>query len=78
MIDFQYLFNASFSVLMALAGWGIRAMFDALTKLKDDQIDLERMISDNYVRREDYREDLHDIKKMLANISDKLDAKADK
>jgi len=78
MIDFQYLFNASFSVLMALAGWGIRAMFDALTKLKDDQIELERMISDNYVRREDYREDLHDIKKMLANISDKLDAKADK
>jgi len=78
MIDFQYFFNASFSVLMALAGWGIRAMFDALTKLKDDQIELERMISDNYVRREDYREDLHDIKKMLANISDKLDAKADK
>jgi len=77
-MDFQYLFNVALSVLMAVAGWGIRGMFDALNKLKDDQIELERMISDNYVRKDDYREDLHDIKKMLASISEKLDAKADK
>jgi len=77
-MDFQYLFNVALSVLMAVAGWGIRGMFDALNKLKDDQIELERMISDNYVRKDDYREDLHDIKKMLSSISEKLDAKADK
>lgn len=31
-----------------------------------------------YVNREDYREDIHDIKGMLSKIFDRLEGKADK
>ena len=37
-----------------------------------------RGISDVYVRRDDYREDIRDIKDMLGKIFDRLETKADK
>lgn len=40
--------------------------------------ELERELPNHYVRRDDYRDDMSEIKVMLRSISDKLDDKADK
>jgi uncharacterized membrane protein len=77
-MDFQVLFNVALSVVMMLSGWMIRSVYDAINKLRQDQILLERMIGQHYVKKDDYREDIREIKSMLSNIFNKLDNKEDK
>lgn len=77
-MDFQVLFNISLSLIMMLSGWMIRSVYDAINKLRQDQIQLERMIYAQYVSKDDYREDLREIKSMLSNIFNKLEGKEDK
>ena len=77
-MDFQTLFNAAMGGVMMLSGWVLRAVWDAIKSLRDDLRNLEREIPSVYVRRDEYREDLRDIKDMLRHISDKLDEKQDK
>lgn len=77
-MDFQTLFNAAMGGVMMLSGWVLRAVWDAIKSLRDDLRELEREIPSVYVRRDEYREDLRDIKDMLRHISDKLDEKQDK
>jgi len=77
-MDFQTLFNAAIGGVMMLSGWVLRAVWDAIKSLRNDLRELEREIPSVYVRRDEYREDLRDIKDMLRHISDKLDEKQDK
>jgi septal ring factor EnvC (AmiA/AmiB activator) len=77
-MDFQTLFNAAMGGVMMLSGWVLRAVWDAIKSLRNDLRELEREIPSVYVRRDEYREDLRDIKDMLRHISDKLDEKQDK
>lgn len=77
-MDFQVLFNISLSLVMMLSGWMIRSVYDAINKLRQDQIQLERMIYAQYVSKDDYREDLREIKSMLSSIFNKLEGKEDK
>lgn len=77
-MDFQVLFNISLSLVMMLSGWMIRSVYDAINKLRQDQIQLERMIYAQYVSKDDYREDLREIKNMLSSIFNKLEGKEDK
>lgn len=77
-MEFQTLFNAAMGGVMMLSGWVLRAVWDAIKSLRNDLRELEREIPSVYVRRDEYREDLRDIKDMLRHISDKLDEKQDK
>lgn len=77
-MEFQTLFNAAVGGIMMLSGWILRAVWDALKSLREDLHTLERNIPHTYVRRDEYREDLRDIKEMLRHISGKLDEKQDK
>lgn len=74
----QVLFNTAFSFIIFLLGWFVRIAYDATVKMKNDIVELERMITGHYVRKEDYREDIRDIKEMLTLINSKIDTKADK
>ena len=78
MIDYQILFNASAAVAFTLAGWIIRSVFDAVEKLKVDILELERQMHSKYVQKDDYREDVKEIKDMLAAIFKRLGQKQDK
>lgn len=48
------------------------------TKLADRISELHGQIARDYVRRDDYRDDIGEIKGMLVRIFDKLDEKQDK
>lgn len=74
----QSLFNAIFGAVLMLSGWILRTIWDAVNNLKKDLQDLERGLPDTYVRRDDYRDDMSEVKDMLKAIFNKLDGKADK
>jgi hypothetical protein len=59
-------------------GWFARELWAAVKELKADLAKLREDLPKEYVARDDYREDIRDIKAMLAKIFEKLEGKADK
>lgn len=74
----QSLFNFAFGAVLMLSGWVLRTIWDAVNNLKKDLQELERNLPDTYVRRDDYRDDMKEVKDILHAIFNKLDNKADK
>jgi hypothetical protein len=70
----QQLLNILFGAALAVAGWFARELWSAVQELKSDISKLPLV----YVARQDYRDDMKDIKDMLGKIFDKLDGKQDK
>jgi predicted RNA-binding protein with EMAP domain len=73
-MDYQTLFNIAVAVAGFLGGWTLNRIYQAIDRLDSDV----RQMPHNYVNRDDYRNDVNEIKNMLSKIFDKLDGKADK
>jgi len=67
-----------FGISMTVVGWFARELWAAVKELKVDIAKLREDLPKEYVARDDYREDIRDIKTMLAKIFEKLEQKADK
>ena len=74
----QHLINALVGIGMSVLGWFARELWAAVKELKVDLAKLREDLPREYVIRSDSREDIRDIKAMLAKIFEKLEAKADK
>lgn len=74
----QQLINALFGVAATALGWVIKSIYDAMNALKDDVKEIEREMHTDYVRKDDYKDDIREIKEMLGAIWKKLDSKQDK
>ena len=74
----QHLINALLAGGFTVLGWFARELWAAVKELKADLAKLREELPREYVIRSDYREDIRDIKAMLAKIFEKLEAKADK
>jgi hypothetical protein len=74
MMDIQQLFNIALALAAFLGGWVLNNISKAIERLDSDV----RAMPSNYVSKDDYRRDIHEVKEMLAKIFDKLDTKADK
>jgi len=70
----QVFFNIAVAIASAFGGWILNNIHRSLEKLDNDV----RSMPHQYVNRDDYREDMRDIKDMLNKIFDRLDAKVDK
>ncbi len=77
-MDYQLLFNIAFSFIVFLIGWFVRIAYDAANAMKNDLMALERELHSSFVRREDYKEDIREIKDLLLSIQDRMNNKADK
>lgn len=77
-MDWQTVFNFGAGAALSVIGWFARQLWDAVQKLKTDMSRLELSISDNYVKRDDFKEGMKELKDMLGKIYDRLDTKADR
>ena len=77
-MDWQNLINIAGGAALATIGWFARQLWDAVQKLKSDMSRLELSISDNYVKKDDWKDGITELKEMLVKIFDKLDSKADR
>jgi len=73
-MDTQQLFNAVMSVAAFLAMFVFNSTTRKIQKLEDAIAEFPK----EYVAKDDYRADIGEIKAILKQIFDKLDAKADK
>jgi hypothetical protein len=74
----QDLINALLAGGFTVLGWFARELWSAVKELKADLAALRETLPRKYVARDDYREDIRDIKAMLAKIFEKLEQKADR
>lgn len=73
-MDYQFLFNIAVAVAGFFGGWTLNRIYQAIDRLDHDV----RGLPVHYVSRDDYRNDLKDIRDILGKIFDRLDGKADK
>lgn len=73
-MDTQTLFNVAVTLAGFLGGWILNSIYQSIRVLDKDV----RNMPHHYVSKDDYRNDIGEIKTMLARIFDKLDEKADK
>ena len=73
-MDYQTLFNLAVTVAAFFAGWTFNRIYTAIDRLDKDV----REIPNVYVRKDDYKDDIREIRDLLGKIFDKLDNKADK
>lgn len=73
-MDYQVLFNLAVTAAAFFGGWILSRIYSAIDRLDDDVRDLPKV----YVSKDDYREDLREIKDLLGAIFKRLEHKADK
>ena len=73
-MDTQQLFNMIVSIAGFLAVYVLNTTTRKIQKLEDSVSQMPK----EYVQKDDYRADISEVKAILKQIFDKLDAKADK
>jgi len=77
-MDLQTLLNIGLGLASSVTGWFARELWSAVKELKNDLAKLREDLPKEYVVKDDYREDIRELKKMVEKIFDKLDNKTDK
>ena len=70
--------NGVMSIVLVLFGWLLRVGYDSIKRLQSDMAELERHASETYVRRDDYRDDMAEVKSMLRQIFETINNKVDR
>ena len=78
-MDVQVSFVNTIAIIIAgLFGWVGRTLWTATAELKDDIAKLKEDMPKTYVLKDDYRDDIKEIKEMLKGIQQDLKNKEDK
>ena len=77
-MDFQTVLNICAAASVTVFGWFARELWVAVKELKEDIHKIEVELPSNYLRRDEFTDNMKEIKEMLSKISDKLDDKMDK
>ena len=74
----QQVINVFLGLGMTVVGWFARELWAAVKELKVDLAKLREDLPKEYLAKDDYKEDIREVKAMLAKIFEKLENKADK
>lgn len=73
-MEYQIIFNVGIALVGFIGGWMVNRVFVLLDRIDADM----KAIPMKYVAKEDYREDIREVKEMLGAIFKRLESKADK
>lgn len=74
----QDFYNIIIGVAGATVGWMLKVVWESIRELQNSMTDIEREIHTKYVRKDDYKDDIQELKEMCKAIFERLDRKADK
>jgi len=72
------LFQALLAIAVSVAGWFLRMLWDNHNTLEKNIMQHQLDASEKFVRKDDYRVDIAEVKGMLDKIFNQLNQKADK
>ena len=68
------LFNIAVAIAGALGGWWMKAMWDGLKEMQRDMREIERELPENYVRKDDFKDVVREIRQDMKDGFNKMDA----
>jgi len=74
----QQIIDLGLGAVMTVIGWFAREMWGAVKELKSDLSKLREDLPKSYVSKDDYREDIRELKEIMNKVFDRLENKADK
>lgn len=78
----QMIINLAGGSLLAVMGWFARQLWDAVKELRQDLHKIEMDLPVNYMRKDDFRDGMKEIKDLFSEVFRKIDdlkeRKADK
>jgi len=74
----QIVFNWIIGISGALGGWMLKIIWDSIVSLQNEIREVNKEMHQDFVRRDDFKDGMNEIKEMLGKIFDRLDNKADK
>ena len=77
-MDFNVVLNIVLGSSLAIGGWFVRQIWDAVQKLKDDLKRIEVDIPTNYVRKDEMTARFDRIEELLDKLYERLENKMDK
>ena len=88
-MEWQTIINFGLSCVIAALGWFAREIWDAIKELRKDIKDIEQSLPENYVRRDDFkdsmtdvredmREGFREVKELIGAVFKRLDSKQDR
>ena len=77
-MDFNMILNIVLGSALAIGGWFVRQMWDAVQNLKDDLKKIEVDMPTHYVRKDEMAARFDRIEDLLDKLYEKLDNKVDK
>jgi hypothetical protein len=78
MMEALSLFQALLAIAVSVAGWFLRMLWDNHNSLEKSIMQHQLDASEKFVRKDDYRVDIAEVKGMLDKIFNQLNTKADK
>ena len=73
-MEYQMMFNLAIVAVSFFGGWMVNRVFTLIERLDKDM----KVIPEKYIAKDDYREDIREIKDLLGAIFKRLEGKADK
>jgi hypothetical protein len=77
-MEFQNIVDTVLLIISGSIGWFAKELWSVLKELKEDLSSLKEDLPRSYVLREDYKQDIKDLKEIMGKIFDKLDNKVDR
>jgi hypothetical protein len=77
-MDTQQIIESVLAACGVMGAWVLNTLWNGIKHLENEVKEINREINQEFVRREDFREAIRDLKDMLNKIFDRLDTKVDK
>ena len=77
-MDNQSILNLLFSSTGLVLGWFLRELWAAVKELKADLAKLREELPKEYVSKDDYRQDVRELKEMIGKLFDILEKRREK
>jgi hypothetical protein len=77
-MEMQQIIDLGLGAVMAVIGWFARELWSAVKELKSDLSKLREDLPKAYVTKDDYRQDIRELKEIMNKIFDRLENKQDK
>jgi|TARA_R100000084_G_scaffold87288_1_gene41689 hypothetical protein len=74
----QGLINTVITLGAGIFGWIMKTLWDSVRRLEKEVSDIEVLVAREYVKRDEFRQDIQRIFEKLDTIEAKIDSKADK
>ena len=73
MMDTQLIINLATGSLLAVLGWLARQLWDAVRELRDDIHKIETDLPSLYMRKDEFKEGMKEIKDLFTEVFRKID-----